>query len=317
MCDIKIENVSKFSQERRVRKESAIILHPPIEFDFKECLAFLGRSFKECLHYVQDDILYKCIKVRDKILLLKVSSSNNKDLIIDILNNCSDEVVQEEVVDYIWDLFDLDTDLKLFYQMAEKDELLKKVIDKYYGLRIIGIPDLFEAIIWAIIGQQINLAFAYSLKRSFVENFGEKFIYNEEEYWLFPEPEVISKLSVSDLTKLKFTRRKAEYVIGVAQKMNLGELSKDDLLKEKDFEKVQKALLSLRGVGKWTANYVMMKCLNYKSAFPIEDVGLHNAIKFQLGLDEKPTIDEIMELSKEWTGWEAYATFYLWRSLYE
>jgi 3-methyladenine DNA glycosylase/8-oxoguanine DNA glycosylase len=56
---------------------------------------------------------------------------------------------------------------------------------------------------------------------------------------------------------------------------------------------------------------VFKRCIS----FPIADVDLHNALKVQLGLDRKPQIDEIEELSLKWKGWEAYATFYLWRSL--
>lgn len=60
-----------------------------------------------------------------------------------------------------------------------------------------------------------------------------------------------------------------------------------------------------------------MKCLHQSSAFPIADVGLHNALKVPLGLNRKPTIEEIKEVATNWQGWQAYATFYLWRSLYE
>jgi DNA-3-methyladenine glycosylase II len=93
-------------------------------------------------------------------------------------------------------------------------------------------------------------------------------------------------------------------------------LSREDLLR-KNYKDALKNLLNLRGVGKWTTEYVMMKCLKDASAFPIADVGLHNALRLQLGLDRKPKINEIEKLALKWKGWEAYATFYLWRSLYE
>jgi DNA-3-methyladenine glycosylase II len=59
----------------------------------------------------------------------------------------------------------------------------------------------------------------------------------------------------------------------------------------------------------------MMRCLRDKAAFPLEDVGLHNALKRQLQLEQKPTLAEIRKLALGWTHWEAYATFYLWKSL--
>jgi DNA-3-methyladenine glycosylase II len=75
-------------------------------------------------------------------------------------------------------------------------------------------------------------------------------------------------------------------------------------------------LVNIRGIGPWTANYVLMRCLRFPSAFPIDDVGLQNAIKHPLGRDKKPTKDEIMKFAGNWTNWESYATFYLWRFLY-
>ncbi len=59
-----------------------------------------------------------------------------------------------------------------------------------------------------------------------------------------------------------------------------------------------------------------MRCLRDPSAFPIEDVGLQNAVKATRGMDRKHSIAELREMTVAWEGWEAYATFYLWRSLY-
>ncbi len=210
----------------------------------------------------------------------------------------------------------MDQDLDRFYEQAKQEDMLDSFVKKYYGLRLIGIPDLFEALCWAIMGQQINLTFAYTLKRRFVEKYGEQFKWNNEEFFLFPNPEVIAKLEISDLTSLQFTQRKAEYVLGIAKLMFEGKLSKEILIASGHYENKCKHLISIRGIGNWTADYVLMKCLKEPSAFPIADVGIHNALKIHLGLDKKPTIDEIKELAKNWVGWEAYVTFYLWRSLY-
>lgn len=61
------------------------------------------------------------------------------------------------------------------------------------------IPDLFEALSWAIIGQQINLTFAYILKKRFVENFGESLTFKGDTFWLFPNYEKIATISVDEL----------------------------------------------------------------------------------------------------------------------
>jgi len=198
--------------------------------------------------------------------------------------------------------------------MAERDPILHPLIQKYRGLRIVGITDLFEALTWAVIGQQINLPFAYTLKRRMIEKFGEHITYKGETFWLYPTADRLSGAAVQDLTDLKFTTKKAEYIIDLAKLMMRGDLSKESLLSEDDEAKL-KRLISIRGIGQWTAHYVMLRCLKVPSAFPITDVGLHNALKAQLKWDRKPTINEIEKLAEHWGCWQAYATFYLWRSL--
>lgn len=195
--------------------------------------------------------------------------------------------------------------------MARRDRLLKQAVERFYGLRNVGIPDLFEAISWGIIGQQINLTYAYTLKRRVVENFGRRVECEGETYWIFPTPQVIAALTVEDLDVLRMTVKKCEYLIGVAKLMAEGQLTRDMLIDAGDIKKVEKKACRHSSIGPWTANYVLMRCLRMPSAFPIDDVGLHNAIKFLLGTEKKPTKDEILKLSSGWTNWESYATFLL------
>ncbi|WP_042478475.1 DNA-3-methyladenine glycosylase family protein [Bacillus ndiopicus] len=288
--------------------ESYIEISPPKEFDFDECLIYLDRSNLEVLHQIKDGAIYKVINK----ILCKIEWMNDC-IKVEFPLEIPSAAERKKAAEYIWEWFDLEQNLEDFYQMAIQDEILKTLVDKYYGLRIIGVPDLFEALVWAIVGQQINLTFAYTLKKRYIEQFGECVIFEGGQFWLFPSPEKIAALNVVDLKQLQFTTRKAEYVIGIAQEMVSGRLSKKLLLEERD---VQKSLMSIRGIGAWTANYVMMRCLHQSSAFPIADVGLHNALKALLNLDEKPTIKEIEVYAANWQGWQAYATFYLWRSLY-
>jgi DNA-3-methyladenine glycosylase II len=73
--------------------------------------------------------------------------------------------------------------------------------------------------------------------------------------------------------------------------------------------------MKIKGVGNWTANYALMKTFHYPDAFPLEDAGLHNAIRNLKKLEHKPTLAEVQKIFKKYKGWEAYATLYLWKSL--
>ncbi|HWO77317.1 MAG TPA: DNA-3-methyladenine glycosylase [Bacillus sp. (in: firmicutes)] len=298
------------------RHESYLEILPPKEFDFKECLVFLGRSSQEVLHQIKAGSVYKLLKIKDETILLKISGSS-PSILIEFPIQFPSSNTYEEIAEYIWEWFDFDQDLNGFYQAASKDEMLQSLIAKYKGLRVIGIPDLFEALTWAIIGQQINLGFAYTLKKRFVEQFGESLTFEGDTYWLYPSYEKIAQIRVEELRGLQFTRRKAEYIIGVARAMANGKLTKASLLQQKEYQPIKKSLMAIRGVGAWTADYVMMKCLQIPDAFPIADAGLHQALKLQLGLKQKPAIEEINVIAANWENWRAYATFYLWRSLYE
>lgn len=290
-------------------------IFPPPEFNFKECLVYLGRSEQEVMHRIKDGYLYKLVKLNGEVVLMKIGSTS-LTIQVEFPIGQPSVGIHEKVAAYIWDWFDFDQALGDFYEIARTDTILKRIVPKYNGLRIMGIPDLFEALAWAIIGQQINLTFAYTLKKRFVEQYGESYVVEGYTYWLFPEHTKIASMEVDELRELQFTVRKAEYIIGIAKMMTNGELTKEMLL-QYNYQQIQKSLTSIRGVGAWTADYVRMRCLHDPSAFPIADVGLHHALMHQLGLDRKPTIEEIEEISTNWEGWQAYATFYLWRSLYE
>ena len=285
----------------------------PPDFNFAECLAILGRSNQELLHTILDERISKLLAVEDESILFDVSYSEGA-LQIDFPHHTPSEQGQQEVRRYVADWFDLDTDLQPFYAMAASDPVLQEVVQQHAGLRVMGLPDLFEALSWAVIGQQINLTFAYTLKRRLIENFGSSLTVDDVDYWAFPSAETIASLQVEQLRALQFSGRKAEYLIQIAQELASGRLVKDELIGQTE-QQVEQQLVAIRGVGPWSAHYVMMKCLRFHSAFPITDVGLHNALKQQLGMDRKPTIAEIEDLAKPWTGWQAYATFYLWRVL--
>nr|WP_302474019.1 DNA-3-methyladenine glycosylase [Shouchella clausii] len=280
-------------------------------------LGYLKREKNECMYEIENDIITRMIAIGEIRFLIQISVIDNKQMVVQFLNDSrpTEKWQREKIVKYIHEWFDLDNDLTPFYEMAKADPLLKMTVEKFYGLRVVGIPDLFEALCWGVLGQQINLAFAYSLKKQFVEGFGDSIEWNGKKYWVFPPYERIAQLTPTDLADIKMTVKKSEYIIGIAKLMASGELSKEKLIKM-DFKDAEKNLIQIRGVGPWTANYVLMRCLRFPAAFPIDDVGLHNVIKLLTGSETKPTKKEIKQYAASWTNWEAYATFYLWRTLY-
>lgn len=254
-----------------------------------------------------------CELIIERFCLKQLKQPIN-ELEIKILNGRISKQEATELKNFIIEWFDLDKDLKPFYELAKGDKLLKPLVEKYYGYRIVGQPDLFESLIWAVLGQQINLQFAYTLKQRFVEKFGERITFEGNDYFLFPKPEIVATLGDDNLLPLQFSRQKSKYVVLIAQAFCGGMVSKN-LLTSVSLETAKEKLMEIKGVGNWTANYALMKTFRYPDAFPLEDAGVHNAIKNLKKMKAKPTLDQVKTIFRKYKGWEAYATLYLWKSL--
>ncbi len=285
----------------------------PPEFSFGLCLDFLRRSPRELLHKIIDDRVVKAINAGDEVVVFSVTDEKD-GLNIAFLTPEPGNEVKRKVSGYVREWFDLDTDLKPFYRLAEKDKVLKDPVKRFYGYRIVGQPDLFESLIWAVLGQQINLGFAYTLKQRFVQAFGERVAVNQDEYFLFPSPETVAVILPEQLVPLQFSSQKSRYTILIAEAFANGTLSKEKL-KDLSLADARHELMKIKGIGNWTANYALMKTFHHPDAFPLEDAGLHNAIRNLKKMERKPTIKEVTKLFKKYKGWEAYATLYLWKTL--
>ena len=281
-------------------------------FSFAECLLFLNRSPRECLHQVKEQSVYKLLAPEGSPVLLRISEDPARQaLVAEVLQGEVNESSSTYIRDFLNKWMHLDGSMHDFYAFAAKDPLLAPLITSFKGLRLIGIPDLFEAITWTITGQQINLSFAYTLKQRLVQAFG----YALDDYYIYPHPAVIASLQPEDLTVMQFSRTKAEGIIRVAKLMAAGELT-GEILKQMPYEQARETLVAIKGIGNWSANYVLMKFAQHPQALPLEDAGLHNALRNQLNLAAKPALPEVKALTQHWQNHAAYATFYCWRSLY-
>lgn len=282
----------------------------PINFSFQECLWFLDRNYDDCLHEVRQNSVRKLLSIDNIPTLIEVFEEDNY-LIIKILVGKSSE---NKIVQFVKEWFDIDRDLTDFYQLLSQDSELSYMNVDYNGLRLLGIPNLFEALCWSIIGQQINLTFAYKLKRRITETFGSKLIYENNDYYLFPSPEIVANLQVSDLMPMQFSTRKAEYLIEIAKQFVSGNIAKSKLEQMTTPEAI-KSLVSIRGIGEWTANYALMKSLKRLECVTYGDVGLYNALFALKGFPKRPPREQLDQFFENFKNWEAYTVFYLWRSL--
>ncbi|MER3421171.1 MAG: DNA-3-methyladenine glycosylase, partial [Chloroflexota bacterium] len=169
--------------------------------------------------------------------------------------------------------------------------------------------------VWAIIGQQINVAFAAKLKQALVMRFGRRLLLDGREYRLFPDAETLAGLDHErDLRPLQFSRQKSAYVIGAARAVATGVLDLE-ALRRVDAEEALARLTQLKGVGRWTAEYVLLRGLGFPDVIPAADGGLRRIIGRAYGLGRSATEAEVRALAARWAPWRAYAAFYWWFTL--
>jgi DNA-3-methyladenine glycosylase II len=150
----------------------SLTIATPQNFNFQQCLAFLNRNPQECLFKIEKGRISLFLKIKEERAVIEISDSGNSELYVGFLNGSSSFAFKSGVQRYIENWFDLDRDISPFIALSQSDKILIPLIKRYDGLRLIGIPNFFEAICWAIIGQQINLNFAYTLKKRLVEKYG-------------------------------------------------------------------------------------------------------------------------------------------------
>lgn len=286
----------------------------PSIFSFSECLHFLDRGYDDCLYSIVGESVIKPLQVGGNRVLIQIRGGE-ESLEVKLISGDSSPELIEKITDYVSTWFDLERDLRPFYDLLQEHKRLSWMADQFFGLRLMGIPDLFEALCWCIIGQQINLTFAHRLKRKLVETYGTSITHDSNRYYYFPDPNVLADLQISDLKNLQFSRQKAEYIIGIANKFSDGSLSKEDLTKYNTGNQMRKRLKEIRGVGDWTANYVLMKSLQKMDCITYGDTGLQSAVSSLLDLEKKPTRVEVESFFEPFIGWESYLVIYLWRTL--
>lgn len=283
-------------------------------FNWVECLWYLDRGYDDCMYKIFPEKVRRAFNINGKKMLIEITCQINSLRVNWLIGNPDDSEI-DHIKIFISEWFDLKTDLTPFYELLSSNPSLDYMTEEYSGLRFIGMPDLFESLAWGIIGQQINLSFAYKIKWCMVEKLGGFVEYEQEKYWIFPQPEVIARIAVSELQEIQFSNKKAEYIIDVAQAVSDDVLSKKVLSRLPDLPSRQKMLSSIRGLGMWTTNYVLMKSLSEKSCVPHGDAGLLNALikhKIVHTKADKGGIEEFFEI---FSGWESYMVFYFWRSL--
>ncbi len=205
-----------------------------------------------------------------------------------------------------WVLF-AELDLAPFYQMAASNATLKPVVHRLHGLKPIRPASLFEMTIIAITEQQISVAAAYRIRTRLVQRFGPAI----NGFFCFPTAKTLAQASLPDLMACGLSRRKSEYISGLAQAVAQGALDLERLKELPDGE-VRQVITSIRGLGNWTADYILIRGLARLNCFPAADLGIRTVVgKYLGGTAARLTPDQVNRALEPFFPFRGLAAFYL------
>lgn len=169
----------------------------------------------------------------------------------------------------------VEADMRPFYDYARQDAVLWPLVEPLYGLKHVRSASLFEALMVAVIEQQIALNLAQRGERWLLAWAGNQIEYNGETFYTFPKPERIAAASVEDLLPLKITRIRMEVMRSVAQQIVDGVVNFERL---HSVDEAMRTLTQLKGIGQWTAAWAVIRALGEYPYIGENDVALQAAI---------------------------------------
>jgi DNA-3-methyladenine glycosylase II len=195
----------------------------------------------------------------------------------------------------------LRVDLSDFYSLAAGDVLIGPLAARFRGLKPPRLPSVFESLLNAVACQQLSLEAGLSLLNRLAATHGDAVATNSLH--AFPSPNDLASLEPQALRDLGFSFRKATTIIKLSRDAVSGRLDLEGLEHLGDDEVVSK-LTSLSGVGRWSAEYVLLRGLGRLHVFPGDDVGARNNLARVLGL---PAPLDYAAVARAVSRWQPYA----------
>ncbi len=289
-----------------------LIIEPVPPFDF-ELTARYRTSYRKYFgnHEYEDGEYRQIVTSGDKAALACVTSVGTLDkpkLKMTLKGDCPEleELAANEVA---WAL-GAGTPLSTFYAMAGEDPPLYRYVQQLYGLHPTRNVALFETIVLAITGQQIAAGVAHTIRSLLIQEYGRPLVIAGESYNLFPTAQVLADAGVLGLRAVKLSTRKAEYIVELANRVASDELDLEACHSLPSPE-VEELLLRLRGIGKWTVQWLKITAMDDPDAFPSGDLALRRFISY-LYMDGT-SLDEssVEEFSRRWSQHRSLVTVYL------
>jgi DNA-3-methyladenine glycosylase II len=282
---------------------------PP--FDFNQSLRFLGH-FRPAMgeQAISDELLVKAVMVRGKAVVFSLKAAGTKDapaLDYTLYSEAKLSVEEQaEATDRIAFFLSLNDDLRPFYALAADDPALAPVVQALYGYHQVKFLTPFENVCWALLSQRNLMAVARGMKERLAEVYGGVLSVNGTTYRAFPEAERLALATVDEINQVVQNARKSECIASAAHAFDGID---ESWLRDAPYDDVERWMKQIKGVGDWSASFVLLRGLGRMEQVPVGEKWLLMAASRRYG--RTLTQEDLDKLGAPYGEYSGYWAHYL------
>lgn len=245
-----------------------------------------------------------------KVSVSQEGGLNKPKLHVVVVGETDDlQTVKASISAMLGKMFSIRKDLTEFYSLSGGDRRLRPLAERFTGVKPPRFPTVFEALVNAISCQQVSLDLGIILLNRLSNSYGTAVRDGDAVFHAFPSPEDLAVLSTEDLRRLGLSRNKGLAIIELAKEITGGNVEIETLETMSDIDIIE-YLSRIRGVGRWSAEYVLLRGLGRINIFPGDDVGAQKNLQNFMGLRERPDYDQIKRITSQWQPYAGFVYFH-------
>lgn len=301
-----------------MREQIRYRVTPCLPYSIDRTLARLSR-YPERVDVFAEGIYRRLLFLRGRALFLHVSQKgppSRARLVIEITGSGARTREAKGLASQVLSrVLGASMDVRPFYRGFRRDPLLGPLIRRHLGLRVTGRLNLWETLLQIVLSQQIHLNLAHGMLAELSERLGRRARREGSLYYSFPSPRVLAAESVSSLRRFRLSQAKAETLKRLAAAFESGELADDKLASLSDEEAIA-LLTSHKGVGRWTAEFALLRGLGRMDVFPGGDLGVVKYLaQGMLGHEGLAQERDMRRFAERWRPYRGLALIYAYADL--
>ena len=281
-------------------QQQSLLLKPLSPFRLDLTTWVLRRRRHNIIDHFENGIYKRILIIDSKRTGIEIQQSGSieKPLLRVKLSGTALNAIQKKLLkNKIQELLGTQINFQEFYEFSKRDDNLGPIVHKYYGFKPPRFTGVFEAAVNGICCQQLSLAVGIHLLNRITRACSEPINNDGEIMYGFPQPAEMAKLKTSQLLKMGFSQNKAKALIELAKKATDCNL---DSIGGMDDEAAIKELGKLRGLGRWTAEYILLRGLGRIHIYPGDDSGFRNGLERWLKLEGKMDYKIVRDVMSNW-----------------